>query len=134
MHPKYFSLNEAEALIPELTRLMGEVRELKRRADQKLAVVRAGAVTDPIEKIMAQGQVDFLLSEINQRLEAVCHLGCVPKDLDIGLVDFPTRLGQQEVYFCWCLGETDINHYHSLTEGYQGRKPLQPSIFYRAPR
>ena len=35
-----------------------------------------------------------MMIEALRRLEEICELGCLPKDLDQGLVDFPTRIPQ----------------------------------------
>ena len=40
-------------------------------------------------------------------LEGIREIGCLVKDLDMGLVDFPTCFSGQEVYLCWKLGEPD---------------------------
>jgi hypothetical protein len=65
-------------------------------------------------------------------LEEVIRLGCRPTSLDLGLVDFPARLEGREVNLCWRLGETRIDYWHGLEEGFSGRKPL--SVPGRAPR
>jgi hypothetical protein len=49
------------------------------------------------------------------------------KDLDIGLLDFPALLNNEEVYLCWRLGEERIRFYHSQEEGFSGRKPIDPA-------
>jgi hypothetical protein len=46
------------------------------------------------------------------------------KDLDTGLVDFPTLFRGQEVYLCWKLGEASIEFWHSVDEGFRGRKAI----------
>jgi hypothetical protein len=50
--------------------------------------------------------------------------GCVVKDLDIGLVDFPAMLGDEQVFLCWKLGEPRIEFWHRMDEGFAGRKPI----------
>ena len=52
--------------------------------------------------------------------------GCIVKDLDIGLLDFPSRIDNEDVYLCWRLGEDRIRFYHRQDEGFSGRKPLDP--------
>jgi hypothetical protein len=61
---------------------------------------------------------------LRDRIEAVLETGCLVKDLDIGLVDFPTLFRGEEVYLCWKLGENAIAFWHSEDEGFQGRKPI----------
>ena len=46
------------------------------------------------------------------------------KDLDVGLVDFPTLFRGEEVYLCWRMDEDDIDHWHGVNEGFAGRKPI----------
>jgi len=51
-------------------------------------------------------------------------LGCLVKDLDTGLVDFPALFRGQEVYLCWKLGEPSIEFWHGVDEGFRGRKAI----------
>ena len=57
---------------------------------------------------------------------ASVHTGCIIKDLDVGLLDFPSVIDNEEVYLCWKLGEDRIRFYHRQDEGFAGRKPLDP--------
>ena len=50
--------------------------------------------------------------------------GCVVKDLEMGLVDFPSKVNDEQVFLCWKLGEPAIRFWHRMDEGYAGRKPL----------
>ncbi len=127
MSQRYFTLEEAQAALPLLRILMGEIQQLKAQADAKIRNWREGPSPDPVSLALARGQVEFLMSEVYRRLTTVGELGCLPKDLDIGLVDFPARIpGVGEGHFCWKLGEPEVAFWHGLTEGYSGRKPLHP--------
>jgi hypothetical protein len=44
----------------------------------------------------------------------------------VGLLDFPARIDDEEVYLCWKLGEDRIRFYHRQDEGFSGRKPIDP--------
>ena len=63
--------------------------------------------------------------KISQAINEIHETGCVVKDLDEGLVDFPSLRDGQEVYLCWKLGEEHIGYWHGLSEGFAGRKPLE---------
>ena len=63
---------------------------------------------------------------IQSALERIIETGCVVKDLDVGLLDFPARIDDQDVYLCWKLGEDRIRFYHRQDEGFSGRKPIDP--------
>ena len=59
-------------------------------------------------------------------LSRILESGCLIKDLDTGLLDFPSRINDEDVYLCWRLGEDRIRFYHRQDEGFAGRKPLDP--------
>ena len=52
------------------------------------------------------------------------ELGAQIKDLDIGLIDFPTMYRGREVLLCWKLGEERIAFWHGTDEGFKGRKAI----------
>lgn len=129
MHQRYFTLDEAEDLLPRIRPLLEEVRELKRRVDARISTWRKTGGFSPADEALARGQVEFLIGEINARLEAVCALGCLPKDLDQGLVDFPSRsTADGEIYLCWRLGEDAIAHWHRVNEGFSSRRALPTAL------
>jgi hypothetical protein len=113
---RYFTPREAEKLLPLLEERMGAVRVLKRQVDAKVAdwKRRTASGTAP--------------SQINERLEEIQKLGCLPKDLDQGLVDFPARVNGGECFLCWKLGETRVGYWHSITGGFGSRKPLPAAL------
>jgi hypothetical protein len=70
-------------------------------------------------------------SEMEQHLERaresvaeLDEIGVQIKDLDSGLLDFPCRFDDEVVLLCWKRGESAIDHWHSVEDGYQGRKPI----------
>lgn len=123
---KYFTLQQAEALIPDLEKLYGDVAEIAARAQAKAEHVNRlkenpGALT---ESVVSRAQLQFLAHEITARLQKVVDLGAVPKGLEPALVDFPHRMDGRDVFLCWKLGDKSITWYHGLDEGYSGRKKL----------
>ena len=64
------------------------------------------------------------LLEIVNRIQ---ETGVLVKDLDMGLVDFPSLVDGEEIYLCWKLGEDHIAFWHGIDEGFAGRKPLDDS-------
>jgi hypothetical protein len=61
---------------------------------------------------------------LQESIESITQLGVQVKDLNTGLVDFPTLYRGEEVLLCWRLGEPAIGHWHGLEEGFRGRKPI----------
>ena len=118
-------------LEPFLIEAMG-VRKKLSVLEQELAAVSTrimmmGGVLVPYAKLAEKRMEHQSLAEIMKtNLEKILSTGCLIKDLDIGLLDFPAIVNNEEVYLCWKLGEDRIRYYHRQNEGYAGRKPLDP--------
>ena len=130
---KRFTLAEAESLLPSVDRLLRKAVELKsayagaeRRVEsfQKRIIVMGGMVVDREQVRKTRERRDDAAASLRAVLEEVQDLGCVVKDLDIGLVDFPTTFQGREVYLCWKLGEPAITFWHGVDEGFAGRKAI----------
>jgi hypothetical protein len=130
---RYFTREQVVALIPRLTRAMervmaahteaAEVRE-QLQAEQQRVTMAGGAMVDQAAWRAASARLERLTAQLKEGLEQIVKLGGVPKDLSLGLVDFPHRRGGQVVNLCWKCGEDDIRWWHGLDEGYAARKPL----------
>ncbi len=69
-------------------------------------------------------EVECAESELAESLATLEEIGVVVKDIDAGLVDFLAIRDGKEVFLCWQLGEPDLAWWHSLEEGFRGRKPI----------
>ena len=131
--PKYFTLLEAEGLLPEVERLLRSCIEGKRNyeeADEELKTV-ATRITLAGGMVIAREQVGEIRARkesaaraIKSAVEKIEQIGCQIKDLNLGLVDFPTLYRDKEVYLCWKLGEPGINFWHHVDAGFSGRQPV----------
>ena len=130
---KRFNLVEAQSLIPEVDRLLRQALDAKREyqdAEQTIrdfsehVMMMGGVVVDREQALDSRTRRDEAAARLRDRIEAVLETGCLIKDLDIGLVDFPTLLRGTEVYLCWKLGESGIAFWHGVEEGFRGRKPI----------
>jgi hypothetical protein len=112
--PLFFTPAEANDLLPEIEKTVAQISDIKKGSEM---------LSDEAEMADAMGH---LQNEI-QKLE---DLGCVLKDLSIGLVDFPAvRLGVR-VWLCWKSGEKKVEFWHGLHEGFANRKPVNEDEFY----
>ena len=55
-------------------------------------------------------------------MRAIESSGCLLKDLEKGLIDFPALLDGHEVYLCWQRGEPRIEYWHRIEDGFAGRR------------
>ena len=134
--PKLFSLSEAERARREVEPLLVEAMEVRRKAeelDEKLSAVSnrilmMGGLTIQYEAVARlRLEHNRLETRVKDAVERIQTTGCVVKDLDTGLVDFPSIINNEEVYLCWRLGEDRIRFYHRQDEGFAGRKPIDPN-------
>lgn len=122
---KYFTVEEAESLIPKVTEILKAALDTKTLIEGKVDNWRkVHKKIDAAEEAIIRGQVDYLASNLETQLGQITEMGCIPKDLDLGLVDFPARLNNKEGFLCWKMGENKILYWHGLTDGYKGRKKL----------
>ena len=73
---------------------------------------------------------DNYLKRLNYWLDEITEQGVILRDLKTGLLDFPARQGDLEYFLCWRLCDDDINSWHLINDGFQGRKPLSVLIEY----
>ena len=133
MAEKYFNREEAEQLLPMIEENLGKALEEKKKVDaldEELAKAAArimalgGSIPPSRALARTRAERNESASELEQMVEQIQQTGCVIKDLDEGLIDFPSLRDGQEVYLCWKLGEERIGYYHGIDEGFAGRKPL----------
>jgi hypothetical protein len=130
---RYFTPAEVEALIPALTEIMSDVMAAQAEAtavrerlhaEKERITMTGGGMID--HGVWRQGREDLerVGRRIQARLDDIARLGGVPKDLGLGLVDFPHLRNGEVVNLCWKHGEKSIDYWHGLDEGFAGRKPL----------
>ena len=131
--PKFFTLRQAESLIPEVESAIRDAIALKTEyATAEIEVqerarwitMSGGVHVNLSEVIDLKGRRDERAARLKAAIENIHSFGCLVKDLDIGLIDFPTMFRGEEVYLCWKLGETAIEFWHGVQEGFRGRKKI----------
>src|SRR5579883_3452252 len=133
--PRIFTLTEAERTRREIEPVLIEAIELRKKLAplvEELGAISAriqwvGSSVVPYEKVArTRFEHDRLAESRKAALERIQSTGCLIKDLDTGLLDFPAIINDEEVLLCWRLGEERIRFWHRQNEGFAGRKPLDP--------
>ncbi|HTJ25813.1 MAG TPA: DUF2203 domain-containing protein [Candidatus Limnocylindria bacterium] len=124
---KLFSAEKANALIPVLEPLIEELWTKRRELAIKLLetdpALRAGR-PDPTRDRRQSRAFTELKAEIVRLINRIEAHGCVVKDLDLGLLDFPSMRDGRPVYLCWKAGEAGLTHWHGTDESFADRKLL----------
>jgi hypothetical protein len=131
--PRLFTLTEAERARRELEPFLVEAIDCRKKLgglEEQLTTVGTritlmGGIIVPYAKLAAvRLEHDQLAASLKSALNRILESGCIIKDLEVGLLDFPSVIDNQDVYLCWKLGEDRIRFYHRQDEGFAGRKPL----------
>jgi hypothetical protein len=140
MPRRYFSVAEVERLIPSLERVFVHVLQLRAalRAQEQI-LERAGVRMsrelleddDPREALpvrLAKGLFRGYYEALSAELATVKEMGGEVKDMDLGLVDFPGKRGDEEILLCWRLGEKHLGFWHTHEAGFAGRRPIDDQV------
>src|SRR5262245_22491442 len=130
---RYFTVRAVEALIPRLESLMGRMMDAHAESTRLRAAIEAAQR----EVVLAGGMrlraewwrarragIDKATRELRAGLGELLATGGVPKDLELGLVDFLGLVQGREVNLCWRYGEKRVRFWHGLDEGFGGRKAI----------
>ena len=131
---KFFSPERANALLPKLAPLIDELFAKRRELAIKLLE------SDPALRHAEQTRMPRIASarspfppprfgelklDVHRLIHRIESLGCIVKDIDLGLIDFPATREGVPIYLCWKAGEARVDHWHGVNEGFAARKPLE---------
>jgi hypothetical protein len=121
---RHYTLEEARALLPDIRQWLSRLDLLREQLQ---------SANRTIEALLDTG-ADAGGSTVNQRIRFLAEMQSLfreferreiqIKDLERGLIDFPSLREGQEVFLCWEKEEDDIEHWHDLDSGYSGRQSL----------
>jgi hypothetical protein len=134
MDQRYFTLAEANALVPELERRFTQIMQLRamvriaygaleRLGEPPSAETLASPEGTP-QMISARARFRGLMETLTDDLAAIETLGVAIKDLEVGLCDFLGKHDGRDVWLCWRLGEKQVRFWHELDTGFAGRQPI----------
>lgn len=121
---RHYTVAQAQALLPKVQQILARLRELRKAINRyhgqltKQFPQGFDVGGPPVHRhIRRLWEWDDLLRELDDQCIIV-------RDLDRGLVDFPSLRDGREVFLCWKEGEPQISYWHDLDAGYAGRQPL----------
>lgn len=130
---KYFTLEEAQSLLPVLEALLKRAIDAKKalegiqeemQALSRRIFLTGGMLLDVEQVRRRKASLDTLMQEARDSLAEIEAIGVQVKDLDTGLLDFPCLLDGEIVLLCWKMGEERIEFWHTLDAGFRGRQPV----------
>lgn len=126
---KLFSIAEVNELIPRLELIMErlQVRAVELRHALDLLADETGTPVSELEVGHLVGrwpEKRELVDDLQRLVDQIYDCGGQFKGIDLGLVDFPAEINGDVALLCWQYGEKEVLHWHSLDDGFSGRRPL----------
>lgn len=117
---QYFTVAQANQSLPYVNRVVKDIVDCYAEAVEIRRQIEAGENDADGLKTKYEAEMDRLSSFIEE-LHAV---GAELKDFERGLVDFPARHDERDIYLCWHLDEASVSHWHELDSGFTGRQNI----------
>lgn len=127
MKKRYFTLQEAQNLIPEISIKLKKLIRIAKTINflQNFEISYEDEFQLIYNEINSRKNTHKLYYEFYELLEEVLNYGAIVKDLNFGLVDFYSLHEGKEIFLCWQLGENNIRYWHEASSNYDERKPIE---------
>ncbi len=125
----YFSVNDANKILPTVIKKFSYAKKMKAEVMKMEQQLASGTTpTASLEEyVIIKRKLNSTITNFYQSIEDLESTGVVLKGLDEGLLDFPAKRFDEEIWLCWKEGETEIKFWHEKDTGFMGRKPISVS-------
>jgi hypothetical protein len=128
----HFTPEEANAALAEVRPIVermvahrrAHVVALERQEELEGRIRGNGGGIPPATLADAAEEVEREARALAAAIDEIVEHGAEVKDIDEGLIDFPALRRGETVLLCWRLGEDEIRHWHTVEEGFAGRREL----------
>ncbi|MDQ7055675.1 MAG: DUF2203 domain-containing protein [Persephonella sp.] len=123
---RYFSLSEANSILPQIKLLVDEIKEKREKLYRVIDSYEDEIENhnDELEVMYLKTEINEINQEINELIDIIESFGTYVKGVDPFLVDFPSLHNGEEIFLCWREGESNIEYWHRVSEGFAGRKHI----------
>ena len=125
----YFTVKSANEILPIIIKkyeYAKKQKDLITKTEQELTQSMS-TENSLIDYAKLKQKLNSVVTKFYQSLEDLENTGVVVKQLDQGLLDFPAKRFDQEIWLCWKEGETEVKFWHEKDSGFMGRKPISVS-------
>ena len=125
----YFSVSDANEILPLVIKKFNYAKKAKAevmKMEQQLTS-EVTPTTSLEEYTINKRKLNSSITKFYQSIEDLENTGVSLKGLDEGLLDFPAKRFDEEIWLCWKEGETEIKFWHEKDSGFMGRKPISVS-------
>ena len=122
----YFTIKSANEMLPTIIEKFQKIKQEKNEAEkieQKLRMNLSGT-SNLDDYVTLKQNLNASVTRFYSSIEELEKTGVVLKGLEEGLLDFPSKKFDDEIWLCWKEGETEIKFWHEKDVGFNGRKPI----------
>ena len=125
----YFTLVTANAILPQIIEKFKNLQKQKQELQKLESELNMQMSTSfNFEKyVVLKQHLNSSVTKFYQAVEDLEKTGVVLKSVEEGLLDFPSKRFDEEVWLCWKDGEKEIKFWHEKDVGFMGRKPISVS-------
>ena len=125
----YFSVNDANKILPTVIKKFNYAKKMKAEVMKMEQRLTSGItpLASLEEYATIKRELNSIITKFYQSIEDLESTGALLKGLDEGLLDFPAKRFDEEIWLCWKEGETEIKFWHERDAGFMGRKPISVS-------
>ena len=123
----FFTTNEANTVLPDVIKKFenalakrNEISKLEKEMQMSLSTTNSFE-----EYVNLKQNLNSAMTKFYESVEILENTGVVVKSIEQGLLDFPSKRFEEEVWLCWKHGETEIKFWHEKDSGFMGRKPIE---------
>ena len=122
----YFTIKSANEMLPTIIEKFQKIKQEKNeveKMEQKLQMNLSGT-SNLDDYVTLKQNLNASVTRFYTSIEELEKTGVVLKGLEEGLLDFPSKKFDDEIWLCWKEGETEIKFWHEKDVGFNGRKPI----------
>lgn len=123
----FFTTNEANAALPDVIKKFeyalakqNEIKKIEKELEMSISTTNSFK-----DFVTLKQTLNSAVTKFYESVEILENTGVVVKSIEQGLLDFPSKRFDEEVWLCWKHGETEIKFWHEKDSGFMGRKPIE---------
>ena len=124
MHHRHYTVDEANTRLELVGAIVRRIRDARAELTEEGFDQSFSTISELTGGAWPGAQHAAAALEVALGFDRLEELDVVVRDLERGIIDFPSLLGGEEIYLCWLVGEPSVGHWHAVESGFGGRQPL----------
>ena len=124
MHHRHYTVDEANTRLDLVGAIVRRIRDARAQLTEEGFDQSFSTISELTGGAWPGAEHAAAALEVALGFDRLEELDVVVRDLERGIIDFPSLLGGEEIYLCWLVGEPSVGHWHAVESGFGGRQPL----------